>query len=101
VTPPVKPAPAPAPVVTASAHETLGRSLTQAGKYSDAIAELTQAIQLKPELATAYNARGYVYLLQHDYQHALSDFNEAIRLKPAYTNASQNRSVALKALGTN
>jgi tetratricopeptide (TPR) repeat protein len=85
--------------VTAQQHETRGRALTQSGKYPEAIAELTQAIQLKPEIATAYNARGYVYLLTHDYQHALADFNDAIRLKPDYPNALQNRGIALKALG--
>jgi lipoprotein NlpI len=69
------------------------------GKYPEALAELTQAIQLKPDIATAYNARGYVHLLTRDYQRALADFNDAIRLKPAYPNALQNRSIALKALG--
>jgi tetratricopeptide (TPR) repeat protein len=92
------PAP-PAPAVTAQQHETRGRALTQSGKYPEALAELAQAIQLKPELATAYNARGYVYLLTRDYPHALADFNDAIRLKPAYANAYQNRSIARKALG--
>ena len=53
----------------------------------------------RPEdLATAYNARGYVYLLKRDYEHALADFNDAIRLKPDYANAFQNRAIAQKAL---
>ena len=63
------------------------------------IALITKDDQFKPDLATAYNARGYVYLLTHDYQRALADFDDAIHLKPAYANAVQNRSVALKALG--
>ncbi len=101
---PVPEAHAPAPIqkprrlCTAQEHETRGRALTQAGKYPEALAELTSAIQLAPGLATAYNARGYVYLLKRDYQHALADFNDAIRLRPDYPNAFQNRAIALKAL---
>ena len=48
--------------------------------------ELSQAIQLDPNSSRAYNARGYVYLRQHDYPHALADFDAAIRLDPNYTN---------------
>ena len=60
---------------------------------------MSQAIQLNPNVAHAYNARGYVYMRQHDYQHALADFNDAIRLQPNYPNAYQNRAVTRKALG--
>ncbi len=97
---PVPPAPvkAAAPSISAQQHEARGRSFTQASKYSEAIEELTAAIQAKPDLATAYNARGYVYLLKRDYQHALADFNDAIRLNPTYANALQNRAIAQKAL---
>ena len=101
VAPPKPPAPVRAvvPSATAQEHEERGRAFTQSRKYAEALAELTQAIQLKPNLATAYNARGFVYLLERDYAHAVTDFDNAIRLNPAYANAYQNRSVARKAMG--
>src|SRR5260370_34193273 len=66
--------PAPKPPGSADEHERRGRELTQSRQYKEAIAELAEAIRLKPDLARAYNARGYAYLLLHDYAHALSDF---------------------------
>jgi Flp pilus assembly protein TadD len=77
----------------ASQHELRGRTLTTAGKYNEAIAELSEAIRLQPDFARAYNARGYAYLLKRDYQHALADFDEAVRLDPHYANAIQNRAL--------
>ena len=91
--------PAPVPAASAEEHERRGRALTESGNYPDAIAELTEAIRLKPNLARAYNARGYAYLRARDYQHALADFNDAIRLDANYTNAYKNRAATKKALG--
>jgi tetratricopeptide (TPR) repeat protein len=85
--------------VSAEEHDRRGRALTSEGKYPEALAELTAAIQSKPDFARAYNARGYVYELQRDYQHALTDFNEAIRLDANYRNAYSNRAIARRALG--
>ena len=63
------------------------------------IAELNEAVRLKPDFSRAFNARGYAYLLKRDYQRAAADFDEAIRLDPNYANAFHNRAVARKALG--
>jgi Flp pilus assembly protein TadD len=82
----------------AQQHEARGRAFTQSEKYPEALAELTQAIQLNPNASRAYNARGYVYLRLRDYQYALADFNDAIRLDPNYANAIQNRAAVLKLL---
>jgi tetratricopeptide (TPR) repeat protein len=89
----------PKAAVSAEEHDRLGRALTAAGKYPEAIEELSEAIRLRPDFSKAFNARGYVYLLKRDYQHAAADFDAAIRLDPNYTNAYHNRSVARKALG--
>ena len=83
----------------AEQHDQRGRALTASGKYDEAIAELTEAIRLQPDLARAYNGRGYVYLLKRDFQHALADFDDAIRLDPNYANAIANRATALRGLG--
>ena len=43
---------------------------------------MNDAIRLKPDLAEAYNGRGYTYNELKQYQQAIKDFDEAIRLKP-------------------
>ena len=75
-------------------HNQRGRDLTKAGKYREAIDELSEAIRAQPDFALAYNARGFAYYLSHDITHALADYDEAIRLNPGYQNAIQNRDVA-------
>jgi Flp pilus assembly protein TadD len=67
--------------------------------FREAIAELSEAIRLKPDQATAYNARGYAYLRSSHVKAALADFDKAIQLNPAYANAYHNRAIAKKAAG--
>ena len=46
---------------SAQQHNILGRQLTKAGRYPEAIAELTEALRIGPDLALALNARGYAW----------------------------------------
>src|SRR5262249_44565006 len=93
---PSKPAPARG---DAEAHHQKGRELLQKGQYRAAIDELTQAIASKPDLALAWNARGYAYLLLRDPTNAIKDFDRAIELNPRYANAYRNRGSARNAAG--
>jgi len=83
----------------AELHNARGRKLTAQTKFTQAIAELTVAIKLKPDFAQAYNARGFAYLKARRPAEALRDLDRAISLKPNYLNAYQNRASARKLAG--
>lgn len=69
--------------------------------YDQAIADYTQAIQLKPDYAAAYNNRGLAYALKSKalMENAIADYSQAIRLRPGYAYAYNNRGVAYMASG--
>ncbi len=105
----VKPAllPAPAfaphgsdsPSAAAQQHNLLGRQLTKAGRYREAIVELTEALRIAPDFTLALNARGFVLVLLHQWEPAIQDLDRAIRLNPKYANAYRVRAAARKSIG--
>ena len=60
---------------------------------------MSQAIAAKPDLALAWNARGYAYLILSDHASAIQNFDRAIELNPKYANAYRNRGAARRASG--
>jgi tetratricopeptide (TPR) repeat protein len=81
------------------AYQGRGEAHQSQGDYDRAIADLTQAITLKPNFEQAYNNRGVAYFHKQDYAHAISDFNEALLIRPQYATAQLNRGRAYAANG--
>jgi hypothetical protein len=68
-----------------------GTAYAKKGNHPRAIADLSQALALRPDYAKAYNNRGTIYSYEGQYSKALRDFDQAIRLKPDYARAYNNR----------
>ncbi|MGO9543790.1 MAG: tetratricopeptide repeat protein [Rhodomicrobium sp.] len=73
----------------ALAHAALSRvSAGGISGYADrGIEEANRAIDIDPELADAYDARGLAYAKKKDYGHAIADYTRAIELNPANADA--------------
>ena len=50
----------------------------------------TEALQLKPNFAEAFNKRGTTRLAKGDWEGALQDYDAALRLKPDFAEAFNN-----------
>ena len=68
-------------------------------EYDKAVGHYTEAIDLNPEYAQAYNNRGIVYADKGEMDKAIQDYNTAIDLNPEHANAYNNRGVAYKNKG--
>ncbi|MBI5686582.1 MAG: tetratricopeptide repeat protein [Verrucomicrobia bacterium] len=55
---------------------------------------LTQAVQLAPESAAAFTARGDAYMMKGDYDLAIADYSRSIELRPSTGTPYNNRGVA-------
>lgn len=67
--------------------------------HQQALPDLTQAIQIKPDFAEAYNNRGVSHGSLGMHQEALADFSRAIQLHPRFVEAYDNRGMEYKELG--
>ena len=63
-------------------------------EYELAIKSCSKAIEIDPNLATAYFRRGYAYLNLKKYDHAIADFTRDIELIPVATRSYINRGTA-------
>ncbi len=69
------------------------------GEVDRAIADYDRAIELKPDLAEAYNNRGNAYWNKGEVDRAIADYDRAIELKPDYAEAYYNRGIAYRNKG--
>ena len=63
-----------------------GDEFFAAGQYEEAIAEYTEAIEIAPEYAAAYNGRGFAYYKWGRYDRAIADYDKTISLNPDDTD---------------
>lgn len=64
--------------------------------YDGGIVDAARAIELNPEWANAWSARGYAYLGKNEYEVALADFASALKIDPDYMNAVDGRAAAYR-----
>ena len=75
-----------------------GDRLIEKGDYENAIAEYSQAIQLEPDYASAYNNRGVAYSYLNEYKKAITDFQKVMELNPDDAFAFNNRGLVYQDL---
>ena len=73
--------------INANAHLSKGNSLSNEGRYEDAVAEYSEAIRIVPYEYIPYINRAICYSQLHNEDAELQDFLRVIELKPDYTNA--------------
>ncbi len=62
-----------------------------AKQYSEAIEDLTKAIEIDPDNYRVYDLRGSAYKSLKQFDRALSDYNRALEINPQFDNAYRNR----------
>ncbi|MDR2478764.1 MAG: tetratricopeptide repeat protein [Treponema sp.] len=67
--------------MTAYTYFQQGRELRQRGALGEAVAALSQALELEPENGKFLNERGMAYFDAGDLDRAIQDFSAAIALK--------------------
>ncbi len=61
------------------------------GNSSQAISDLTKAIEINPKFVQAYNNRGFAYAAQNNLTQAASDFTKAIEIDPKNADLYHSR----------
>lgn len=72
----------------------LANNKKDTGDMGGAIKLYTSAIEENPQLAEAYNGRGFARVKKGYVAGAISDFNEAVRINPSFAEAYSNRGPA-------
>lgn len=71
----------------------------RSGQTDDAIADISRAIELAPDNATVYRARGMMRNARFEHELALADLDKALELAPGDIGALRHRAYAYEALG--
>ena len=66
----------------ANEHFDKAKDYINKGMYDEAIAEITKAIEIDPNVAEFYKTRGELYRTKSDLGHAIPDYSKAIELDP-------------------
>jgi tetratricopeptide (TPR) repeat protein len=74
--------------------EIKARAFIKKSEFERAIADFSQAIQIKPNNNDTWFQRGETYFKKGDYDRAIADFTEAIRLHPRHIGAYTARGEA-------
>ena len=59
----------------------------QSGRYTEAIATLTQVVKKKPNFAEGWNRRATVYFLAEEYDKSIADCDEVLKRNPRHFGA--------------
>ena len=76
-----------------------GYALGTSGNYTSAVEAFTNAIELHPQRAGAYNNRGNAYAELGNHQRAIKDYSKAIELDPKFAGTYYNRGLLYADLG--
>jgi len=79
----------------ADARLLLGSLLSDGGNAPEAIAELTEAVRLRPQSADAQNALGEAYMAAGNAQLARAPFETAVKVNPRFAIAQVNLGAVL------
>jgi tetratricopeptide (TPR) repeat protein len=85
--------------MTAEEYANRGATYYALERYSESLADYSNALQLDPDLARVYNNRGNTFGALRRYEEALADFTRALQLNPAHALFHNNRGLAYKILG--
>jgi len=69
------------------AHAQLAATLTEAGKYDEALMQCRRALELRPNFVEALNTLAAIHVRQTNYAAAIAGFQEAIRCDPTFPDA--------------
>lgn len=82
----------------AATYNTRGRVYFEKGRYEDALADASRAIELGPRYDAAWNTRGYILYTLRRYEEALRDLDRALGINPRHEGAYNHRGLVHTAM---